>query len=175
MTELTSRQFAVTLLRNATLTSDTLNSFMFQLTSKTNNKKAMAKVLKLHIKIGEASMLTNFVAAHCGEGIEHRQELLEISDRISQLPKRPEPECNTSIISMEGTVQSLSQVIVITDEIQAASSRRTILGKRSYENETYPRTDRIEKLKSKTKCKRWGEIGPWYRDKPHCLQKVQNI
>lgn len=75
-------------------------------------------------------MPTNFMEVDSDEGTEHRKELLEISSRINELSARSESGCNVTMIRVKDTVQSLSHVKFVTDEIRGASTRGTIPGMR---------------------------------------------
>ena len=59
--DLTSKQFAITLLRTASLNPVTLNAFMFQLTAKADNANNGTKVLNHCINEDECANLTKFM------------------------------------------------------------------------------------------------------------------
>ena len=174
LTELTSRQFAATMLRNAKLTPDTLNSLMFQLTTKISNKMAGAKSIQIKIRDTDAHAINVFMKGSNVQGTPNFDVIDNLSNNISALITRSKAECNISVIGMHETAQSLAQVRVVAEgSTQEIVTRGSMLGKRTSGYDSQQRVERIKKIKSETRCKGCDEIGHWYRDQSECIEKVR--
>ena len=115
LTELTSRQFAVTMLRNAKLTPDTLNSLMFQLTTKISIKMAGAKTIQIQIRDTDALAINGSIKDSSVQGTPNFDVIDNFSNNISALITRSKAECNVSVIGMDETAQSRAQVRVVAE------------------------------------------------------------
>ena len=110
LTELSSRQFAVTMLRNAKLTPDTLNGLIFQLTYKIDVNSRLCRFLNLEVTLDTANKLVTFIKENLNNAVECKEIIQGVSDEIEKMKSRSDKECNISIFSIEEATQSLAQV-----------------------------------------------------------------
>ena len=78
------------------------------------------------------------------------------------------------MFTMEDATQYLAQVKEVQDEHVENITKRIMLGKGTYENDSESRNDRIKKMKADSVCKSCGKPGHWYKDYPECLEKMRS-
>ena len=174
LTDLTSRQFAITMLRNATLNPVTLNALMFQLTSKADEANKGPKMLEYAINIENCAILTTFIdKANLKEGVNY-DEIKAMSEQMKELITQSNSEHKITMFTMEDATQYLAQIKEVSEENIEPAAKSTMLGKRVMEPDPAARMERIKKMKEESVCKGCGKTGHWYKDYPECLEVVRN-
>lgn len=149
-----SRQFAVMMLRNAELSSDTMNAIMFQLSSL--GKPTSNTVIE--IKLSAEEMKRWVMENHSdSENIEK-----EMVSSVKKAIKNGENN-NKVDFTLEDAAAAISQAIVEKKTIDITG----YLGYREIN-----RQDRIRRMKENSECKICGKRGHWWTDNEECRMEM---
>ena len=173
LTDITSRQFAITLLRNASLNTTTLNALMFQLTAKAGEANKGVKLINHCINTDQCGLLTTFIDKENKEGSTNYEAIKVISTQMKGLVAKSESDHVITMFTIEDATEYLAQIKEMSDEHDEAQTKSAMLGKRIMEQDPGTRTERIKRMKEDSLCKGCGKSGHWYKDNPDCLEKVR--
>ena len=110
LTDLTSRQFALTILRYAALNPVTLNALIFQLTSKAGEANKRLKMLEYAINTEHYTMHTTFINKVNLNGNDKYDEIKAMSERMKEVITQSSPEHKNTMFTMEDATQYQAQI-----------------------------------------------------------------
>ena len=174
-----NRQFAVMMVRNAMLSSDTLNALTFQLTHSASEKsqkvcidvqldiEATRELLKL---LKDMSITVDDKCAVSVHNIELVRDHLCGAIEKATAPSSVNSGSQSVMISMEETSAAIRQVHIETSAV-SHFAKSALLGKRSTNNMHGDRGSHLKKMKSENACRVCNELGHWWKDRPECREK----
>lgn len=163
------RQFAIIMLRKAKISSNTMNTVVFQLTTNAGQDERMCGSIEIQLQDEEVKTMKKIMTEAKQDA---NSEYGKIVNKIIEAQKMA-AERKHSIFNMEEAAQSLSQVKSESMIEERATMSATVLGKRASIHQSRGRDDRIQRMKAESKCRGCGETGHWFMDRPGCLKKVQ--
>lgn len=170
LTEFANRQFAIIMLRNAKLASNTMNTVTFQITTKASSVENTHKEIEISLSEEEADYIKKVLSDEEHPANDHKKEIMK---KMTKAAKRVS-ERTGCVFNMEEAAQSLSQVKSEDISEVVIPQTRTMLGKRTNQFTQKDRGDRIQRMKAESKCRGCGEYGHWFRDRTECAKKVQD-
>lgn len=150
----TNRQFSILSLRNARLSSNTMNTVRFQLTTLATAKLKIMPNTEISLSKTEAVALTNKIYKETNESTDSGLDS-DLSKQVSATKKSS--GCTPRLFNMEDTAQSLSPVKTepVHEEVHKANT--SMLGNRTHDsNDTRSKWDHISKMKAEIKCRACG-------------------
>lgn len=164
LSPVTSRQFAIMLMRNAALSTDTLNSITYQMTSATTSKEGDGRVTtEISLDQAEVCQLKTDLPDLSGE------QSNPIFSKLKGTLQRVKEAREKYSFTVEDAASAVSQAVVAHLKPVVVPSMMGALKDRTHNPE---RSHRIQHMKYSTSCKACGNRRHWWTDNAECKEKV---